>query len=52
MKNKEWEKMIGGEIYDATDPEILDWLNRTKDAVWEYNRIRPTDLEAREQALI
>lgn len=49
--NEEWNKMLRGECYNASDPEILDLLNQTKDAVWAYNQLRPTDFEARERAV-
>ena len=39
----EKEKMLGGHIYDACNPEILSELFTTQDAVFEYNQIRPTD---------
>ena len=39
----EKEKMLGGHIYDACNPEILSELFATQDAVFEYNQIRPTD---------
>lgn len=38
----EYEKMLAGEIYSATDDYLLKLLNRTKDLCWEYNQIRPT----------
>ena len=39
----EKEKMLGGHIYDACNPEVLSELFATQDAVFEYNQIRPTD---------
>lgn len=39
--------MLGGEIYNACDNEILKELNGTKDLVWEYNRLRPSQTAER-----
>ncbi len=47
----EYEKMLAGEVYLATDPELLSMLNATKDLCWEYNRLRPTLLEERNRML-
>ena len=38
--------MLGGEVYDATDPELLKDLNKCRTRCWEYNQICPTDAEA------
>lgn len=38
----EYQKMLAGEVYSATDVELLELLNLTKDLCWEYNQIRPT----------
>ena len=47
----EYEKMLAGEIFDATDDAILEMLNSTKDLCWEYNQIRPTLLKERNEKL-
>lgn len=49
--NEEWNKMISGEVYYAPDPALVEKLNQVKDAIWEYNQIRPTHLEEREKAI-
>ena len=41
------EKMLAGLPHDALDPILLDKLAITKDLIWEYNRLRPSDKEAR-----
>lgn len=46
-----WEKMIRGEIYDATHPALLELLNDTKEWVRNYNDLRPSQLEERTQML-
>lgn len=38
----EKEKMLAGEVYSAVDPELLRELNATKDLVYEYNQLRPS----------
>lgn len=43
----EKEKMLSGMIYNACDTEILKELNDTKDLVWEYNRLRPSQMAER-----
>ena len=47
----EKEKMLGGHIYDACNPEILSELFATQDAVFEYNQIRPTDRAQRTEKI-
>lgn len=42
---KEWEKMLGGEIYDATHPEFLLRLANTRRLIQEYNGIDANDVE-------
>ena len=43
----EKEKMLAGELYSAVDEELLRELNAVKDVIHEYNRLRPTDNEAK-----
>lgn len=47
----EKEKMLGGEVYYACDPGLIQELNATKDLIWEYNRLRPTLLKERNRML-
>lgn len=47
----EYEKMLGGEIYDAVDPSLLKDLYACSKLCWEYNQIRPTDFKARNKKL-
>ena len=47
----EKEKMLAGMTYSATDPELLTELNRVKDRIQDYNRLRPTDFEGRSRML-
>ncbi len=47
----EKEKMLAGELYLATDEQLIKELNETKDLVWQYNSLRPTDFEGRKALL-
>lgn len=47
----EYKKMLSGEIYQATNPYLLDKLNACKDLCWEYNNMRPTLLKERKEKL-
>lgn len=47
----EKEKMLSGQLYQATDYQLLKELNETKDLIWQYNSLRPTDFEGRKVLL-
>ncbi len=47
----EKEKMLAGEVYQATDPQLIEELNRVKDLCWEYNQMRPTRIKERNAML-
>lgn len=47
----EKEKMLSGQVYQATDKELVTELNQVKDLCWEYNNIRPTLLKERNALL-
>ena len=47
----EKEKMLSGELYSATDAQLLEELNAVKDIIWEYNALRPSESEKRLQIL-
>ncbi len=53
MKNfeTEWNKMLRGEIYEATDPRFLELLQRTRELLWEYNSLNPAREKEREQII-
>lgn len=44
---KEWDKMLSGEIYDAVHPEFLRRLAVTRERVWEFNNLHPSRKEER-----
>ena len=47
----EKEKMLAGLDYYAKDPELSLEINKVKDLIWEYNRIKPTNLEERKNLI-
>lgn len=47
----EYEKMLAGKEYNATNKDILVMLNNCKDLCWEYNQIRPTLINDRNNKL-
>lgn len=51
INSEEYEKMLRGEIYLASEANLCKELNRMKDVCWEYNRLRPTDFDARRKML-
>ncbi|MBO4955617.1 MAG: sugar O-acetyltransferase [Muribaculaceae bacterium] len=49
MKHPEiWQQMMSGEPYDAAHPYFAEQLARTRDIIWEYNNLRPSDTERRQ----
>lgn len=47
----EKEKMLAGIDYYSQDEELTIEINRTKDLIWEYNNIRPTNIEERKKTI-
>lgn len=47
----EWEKMIAGELYDASDPEIGVSLKRSRSLCKEFNATEPGQVEKRRRIL-
>ena len=43
----EKEKMLAGEYYSATDPELLAELNASREVVRDYNDLRPHQTQQR-----
>lgn len=41
----EWAKMLRGEIYDAIQPEFLRRLEVTRQKIWEFNSMNPSDMD-------
>ena len=48
---KVWDYMLSGRIYDATHPRLIEKLAETREALWEYNNIRPGDIVAQNAIL-
>ena len=44
----EYEKMIAGKLYDPMDPEITNEQVPFQDRLWEFNQLKPSDLEQKE----
>ena len=42
----QWTKMISGEVYEATHPELQRRLMITRKKLWEFNHMNPDDTEA------
>ncbi|ADV84459.1 sugar O-acetyltransferase [Terriglobus saanensis] len=47
----EWEKMLGGELYDASDPELLQARDRARDLCQTLNATRESDRDLRRNLL-
>lgn len=47
----EREKMLSGELYLATDYDLMESLVKTKDMCWEYNNLRPSLEKERNEML-
>lgn len=47
----EREKMLAGQVYKATDPDLITELNRVKDLCRKYNQLQPTLLKERNEML-
>lgn len=47
----EWQKMLDGEIYDAGYSGFHDKLMETRRLLWEFNSLRPDEVERQEEIL-
>ena len=47
----EREKMIAGMLYDPGDRDILKEQTAYKDRLWEFNNLRPSQLERKQQLM-
>lgn len=48
---KVWTMMVGGEVYDATHPELIRRLEATREKIWEFNCLRPSQ-QAEQHAIL
>lgn len=39
-----WAAMLSGEVYDATHPALLNRLMATREKLWEFNNLRPSQM--------
>ena len=47
----EKEKMLAGEVYNATDSELIGELMVTREVLYEYNTLRPSECERMKEIL-
>ena len=47
----EREKMLAGEIYDATAPELLKEIMQARDIIFRLNSLHPSDIEGKNALL-
>lgn len=50
-KNEIWEAMVAGEVYDATHPTLIERLEGTREKLWEFNSLRPSETERLKEIL-
>lgn len=46
-----WNKMLGGEVYDATHPGLVERLVKIRGRIREFNDLLPSDIEAQRALL-
>ena len=47
----EKEKMLAGLIYDATNPELIAELQATREVIYEFNTLRPSETQRMREIL-
>lgn len=47
----EREKMLAGQLYDCSDPELLEQWHKAKDLVLKYNTLPSKDMQAKDEIL-
>ena len=47
----EKEKMLAGEVYSAVDPELIEELMVTKEVLYGYNSLRPSETQRKKEIL-
>ena len=45
----QYERMVKGMLYDPREKEILDEQFPYQDKLWEFNQLKPSDIEKKEQ---
>ena len=41
----QYERMKAGLVYDPMDKDILEDMFRFQDMLWEFNKLKPSDIE-------
>ena len=41
----QYERMVGGLLYDPRDPEVMDEQVPYQDKLWAFNQLKPSDIE-------
>ena len=49
MEMTQYERMVRGLLYDPNDEEILAEQFPLLDRLWEFNRLKPSDAEKKQQ---
>lgn len=50
--SSEKEKCLRGELYDANyDPELIQERQKSKELLYDYNRLRPSETERRTEII-
>ena len=47
----EKEKMLASEVYSAVDPELIEELMATREVLYEYNFLRPSETQRMKEIL-
>ncbi len=47
----EWQKMLNGEIYNAIHPELQKRLAQTREKIWEFNNLRPSEISQQQDII-
>ena len=47
----EKEKMLAGEVYSAVDPELIEELMATREILYEFNSLRPSETQRMKEIL-
>lgn len=42
---KVWAQMLGGEVYDALHPRLIAMLGETREKIYDFNTLRPSQVE-------
>lgn len=48
---REWQKMLDGEVYDAVHPGFRSRLGVTRERLWEFNTMHPSRIEKQKDIL-